>query len=418
MISIRKCSRVNLTCIFLAVIALFLPDKNEAQLSVKGFCDWYQAARLKTPHDFLSSRTRVRAELTGSHENAGFFTSVNIIKNEILPQNSGFHLREAYIDYQGTNWDIRIGRQIIIWGNADGIQITDIISPMDYTEFLAQDYDDIRMPVEGVKTRYNWNQASLELVWIPIFQADNIPLDDSPWAFKLGSPGQFPVVMETAVLPEKKLSNSDFGGKLSLFRKGCDLSLSIMYTWDKMPVMRARLLQKNDSGLISLQPQHHRLFFIGQELSWPMGAFVIRGENAFFYGKHFESKNLSANLFKKNCLHWLAGVDWYPGGEWNLSAQFSNLQILHYESEMNTDQHNLLATFSISKNLFRNTLTLASFAYYGLNDHEAFTRSQVRYALSDEIALECGADIFIGSKGLLGQFKDNNEVFFKAKYSF
>ena len=64
------------------------------------------------------------------------------------------------------------------------------------------------------------------------------------------------------------------------------------------------------------------------------------------------------------------------------------------------------------------TLTLASFAYYGLNDREAFTRLQGRYALTDEIAFEFGTDIFIGNKGLLGQFKDNNEVFFKAKHSF
>ncbi|MBN2091675.1 hypothetical protein JW964_18820 [candidate division KSB1 bacterium] len=399
-------------------ITLFWPDRNSAQFSIKGFCDWYQAVRINKPHDYLSSRTRVRTELAASRENASLFTSLNIIKNEILPQNSGFHLREAYIDYQGTNWDIRIGRQIIIWGNADGIQITDIVSPMDYTEFLAQDYDDIRMPVEGVKTRYNWNQASLEMVWIPVFQSDIFPAEDNPWAFKMNLPTQFPPEFEPAILPEKKVANSDFGGKISFFLPGFDFNLSTLYTWDKTPVMSSGFLQRNDSSYISIQPQYHRLFFVGQEISWPIGAFVIRGENAFFRGKHFESKNPNINLFKKNTLHWLAGIDWYPGREWNLSAQFSDLYILDYDSGINTDRHSILATFSISKNLLRNTLTLSSFAYYGFNDHETFARFQVRYALTDEIAFESGADVFIGNTGLLGQFKDNNEVFFKAKYSF
>ena len=46
---------------------------------------------------------------------------------------------------------VRLGRQFVIWGAADGVRVTDLVSPMDMTEFLAQDYDDIRMPVNALR---------------------------------------------------------------------------------------------------------------------------------------------------------------------------------------------------------------------------------------------------------------------------
>ena len=42
-----------------------------------------------------------------------------------------FNIKEAYIDF-GNDWaSLRTGRQIIIWGKADGVQIVDIICPQD-----------------------------------------------------------------------------------------------------------------------------------------------------------------------------------------------------------------------------------------------------------------------------------------------
>ena len=118
--------------------------EGSARYGFKGFVDTYHAVRSSSPFDFMSSRTRVRGELERSFGNSKVAVSVNATYNALLKDETGLRLREAFFEHQEEHWGLRLGRQIVIWGAADGVRITDLISPMDMTEFLAQDYDDIR----------------------------------------------------------------------------------------------------------------------------------------------------------------------------------------------------------------------------------------------------------------------------------
>lgn len=406
-----------LMCLTFILSMLFILSVTPAysQIDTKGFIDTYHAVRAKSPNDYLSSRTRVRLEMLTQGDAALAFASVNAVKNHILPSLNGIELREAYLEYAAESWDFRIGRQIIIWGKADGVQITDVISPMDLTEFLAQDYDDIRMPVDALKFRYLRDQVNFEFIWAPNFQASIFPDGENPWAIKTEFPADLNVTFENPLIPEKKLKNSEFGGKISFYLPGIDLALSSLYTWDKLSVMNQT---KTDDNNLSIRAEHHRLTFVGMEFSLPYHEFVIRGEAAYYKGKHLEPASLDDWLMKKNTVNWLLGLDWYPGSNWTLSAQFADNFILDYDKKIYNDQHTMISTFNISKKFFRETLTLSSFAYIGINDGDVFDRSSINYALTDELHLSAGIDIFVGDEGMFGQFKDNNEVWVKAKYSF
>ena len=132
----------NLILISLLCMA-FLPALAQEEsdgglhVGVKGFIDTYHALRIESPNDWMASRSRVRGELTVEKGNAGMFVSANAVYNSLLKDQSGFFLREAYLYYGKSSLDIRAGRQIITWGVADAIRLTDIISPMDFTEFLT-----------------------------------------------------------------------------------------------------------------------------------------------------------------------------------------------------------------------------------------------------------------------------------------
>ena len=404
---------------WLTICLLFVMQNSiYAQLDVKGFMDTYHAIRVKEPHDYLASRTRVRMEMDAENNDASVFASFNAIKNHTIPSRDGFWLREAYLQYAAESWDLRAGRQIIIWGKADGVQITDIISPMDYTEFLAQDYDDIRMPVDAFKLRYLKDQMDVELIWIPVFQSAIFPEDDSPWSMAGDVPADAEISFDEPMIPDRKFGNSEIGGKVSLYLPGMDLAFSSLYTWDKEPVMNQTLEESGETDILTIRPEHHRLTFVGFEFSVPYGPFVFRGESAFLKGRHFEPQDPDYGLFRKNMVNWLLGADWYPGGEWTLGAQFADFFILDYDENIRSKQHETLATFNISKNLLRNTLTLSTSGYIGISDLELFARSGVDYALTDGLHLEAGIDVFAGDKGIFGQYEDNNEIWIKAKYSF
>ena len=122
------------TAPYIVTMALFLSAScclSAQKLDFGGFIDSYHAVRLQDPFDFMSSRSRFRGEVRGMKGNSSFYASLNANHNYMLPDRTFIELREAYLDYAGTGWDLRAGRQIIIWGVADGIRITDIISPME-----------------------------------------------------------------------------------------------------------------------------------------------------------------------------------------------------------------------------------------------------------------------------------------------
>lgn len=359
--------------------AVALPAQDGIHFSVKGFVDTYHAVRTESPVDWMSSRTRVRGEFRLEKDGGGAFVSANLVYNALLKDLSGFRLREAYAYWGNAHWDIRAGKQIVSWGVADGLRVTDLISPMDYTEFLAQDYDDIRVPVGALRVRYLHDSWSLEAIAVPVPEFFVLPTDAAnPW-----SVGALP----PEVRPELRLKNLEYGMRLSAFLGGVDFSLMALRTWSKMP------------ELVEDHIGYHRLTVIGGDLSIPFGNFVFRGEIAdnIDDGGHHQGNAL-------------AGLDWYPGADWNVSVQ--------YNQTFGAGEHSKLATLRVSKALLNNSLTLSTFAYVDVRDGGVFNRFSVDWAATDQIHALLGYDFFHAEGGMFVRYARNSEVWIKLKYSF
>ena len=257
-----------------------LSAQEDINFSVKGFLDTYHALRTEEPYDWMSSRTRARGEFRLEKDGGGMFVSANLVYNALLKDLSDFQLREAYAYWGNPHWDIRAGKQIIAWGVADGLRVTDLISPMDYTEFLAQDYDDIRVPVGALRVRYLHDEWSLEAVAVPVPEFFKLPTDPAnPW-----SVGALP----PEVTPDHTIKNMEYGARFNCSLSGVDFSLMALRTWSKMPE-----LQVDHIG-------YHRLNVIGGDVSVPFGNFVFRGELADNIDDHGEHQG--------NALAGLAGI--------------------------------------------------------------------------------------------------------------
>ncbi len=347
--------------------------------SVKGFLDTYHAFRTEAPVDWMSSRTRVRGEFRLEKDGGGMFVSANLVHNALLRDLSGFQLREAYAYWGNPHWDIRAGKQIISWGVADGLRVTDLISPMDYTEFLAQDYDDIRVPVGALRVRYLHNSWSLEAVAVPVAEFFKLPTAPAnPWSVGMLPP---------EVRPDPTVKNMEYGARFNCSLSGVDFSLMALRTWSKMPE-----LQVDHIG-------YHRLSVVGGDVSVPFGNFVFRGELADNIDDHGEHQGNA-----------LAGLDWYPGNDWNLSAQFNQT--------FGAGEHTSLATLRISKALLNNALTLSTFAYADVKDLGIFNRFSADWTVTDQVHVILGYDLFYAEAGMFLTYAHNSEVWMKLKYSF
>ncbi|MGB0713893.1 MAG: RNA polymerase-associated protein rapA [Gammaproteobacteria bacterium] len=56
-------------------------------------------------------------------------------------------LRELYFDTRLGDFDIRVGKQQVVWGTADGIKLLDIINPTDFRELNQNTMEDSRIPI-------------------------------------------------------------------------------------------------------------------------------------------------------------------------------------------------------------------------------------------------------------------------------
>ncbi|MDR1308801.1 MAG: hypothetical protein LBL95_02700, partial [Deltaproteobacteria bacterium] len=104
--------------------------------SLSGFIEAIRSQGLKGPGKTITSRVKFRLEAALEFEGLYGLASAQAEKNWAIGSETGVDPHEVWIEHVGDGFDVRVGRQIIIWGKADGIQITDLVCPPDYTEFI------------------------------------------------------------------------------------------------------------------------------------------------------------------------------------------------------------------------------------------------------------------------------------------
>jgi len=331
-----------------------------------------------------------------------------------LNDNLDITLRQAYMDIYFDDFDLRIGKQQIIWGKADGVFITDIISPRDLSEFILPDFEEIRIGTNAIKFDFYIGNSTFEAVWIPTFQPTIAPDANSIWFPETADFTTQPVV-EDATKPEQKLTESEIALKYSYLGSAIDYELMAAYMWDDNPAMH--IYQQPDTTIL-IKPEYHRLPLVGASFSKAVGGAVVRGEGAYYFEKRFAAEDFTMNGVKeKDYAHSLIGYDhnWFG---MNVSFQFIQEYIMDYEEDIRNDEFSNTMTFLIMEDFLRETLRLEFFTYYGINNEDALLRPKISYDLADGFEVQLGANIFVGKEGNFGQYDENDMLFMKVRYDF
>ena len=407
-----KQSMRTLAALLSAVFALSAHAQDELSLQINGFVDSYHALQTSYPHKVMSSRTRLRLEMRADYGEASLYSSMNLAYNSLLKDQTGAFLREAYFDYAGDFLEVKAGRQIVTWGVADGLRITDLISPMDYTEFMANDYDDIRVPVNAIDLKIPGERVSAEVIFVPVPEYFVMPSgEDNPWTMPLPERTR----MDLSGTPEKRLKNSEYGGRLRFFLENLDFSLTALHTFNKSPVTVASYNPQTDSVLIRGVYKPMNVF--GGDVSIPMGEFVVRGEIAEYFDEPIAFSN-SGGYLLRNTLNALVGIDWYAGNNWTFMAQYMHKFVGRYREKLGIEEHSSMVTARISKELLNNTLKFSLYGMLDVDNLGYYVRSAADYLLSDQITVSFGADGFGGKRGTFKTYKKKTQIWAKGKYFF
>jgi hypothetical protein len=385
-----------------------------AEVAQNGFVRTYMGTLTEQDGQYSVMQNTFNWRLNFGKSNVKLYANP-VLNYDGIKNAADYSLRQAFLDIYYEDFDLRIGKQQIIWGKADGVFITDIISPRDLSEFLLPDFEEIRIGINAFKLNYYLGNSTIEAVWIPLFQPTIQPEANSIWSPQMPD---FPLPVnydESSLAIDNKLSNSELAFKYSHLGNAIDFELMAAYLWDDNPAMH--IYSQPDSSLL-LRPEHHRLPMMGASFGKPLGGAVISGEGAYYLGKKFSAEDLSVNGIKeKDYLHYLLGYDhnWFG---LNVSFQFIQEYILNYETDLRNDEVSSTLTFLIFKDFLRETLRLDMFGYYGINRSEALLRPKVAYKLADGFEAQLGANIFVGNEGNLGQYDNNDMIYLKLRYDF
>ncbi len=412
--------KIGVTALLLSAISLKAQETTNKKplLEINGFARNYTGVLFQNGDLSILQNT---LDLTLKHRRKNISFLANPFYYHYSSQDDYFDFRELYMDVYSKKVDLRIGKQQIVWGQADGVFITDIVSPLNLTDFLLWDFNEIRQGVTAVKMKYYPNEDhNVEVVLMPSFTPAILPKTGSIWRNQSDFPVP-PTFDSTKVKVPLNVENSELFVRYSISKSAVDLQFIGGYTWDDVASLHVKKQFSPGVGLtgITITPEHHRLWIGGANISTSLGNYVVRGEGAYYNGKYFQTKDPKDTdaLVKKDYLNYVVGLD-RTLGNWKLSGQFIQKAILNHEVTMSDEQLDNLMTIMVNRTLMREKLRLELFSYIGLNNEDALLRLRGYYFPMDGLSVELGTNLFLGDKGQFGQYHDNSMIYTRIKYSF
>lgn len=388
-----------------------------------GYAEFAAAYTLPEPDRW--SRLRARAELTGS---GALAPRVNWkltaraeadaafdLEDAYYPaavrrdQRRDFMLREAYVNMGHGDWEFRLGRQQVIWGEMVGFFFADVVSARDLRDFLLPEFESMRIGQWAARAEYFGSDTHFELLWVP-----------KPSFDEIGKPGSdfyaFPwLPADTRVRedePDDGSGAGNWGARVSHLVGGWDLSGFYYRSYDVSPTVYAYT-----PGLALLR--HDRLHQVGGTFSKDMGSFVLKGEGVHTRGRSLNTfaPGGAVGLAATDMIDYAVGAD-IPAGDWRFNVQYYGRWLADHHPLMMSDRSETGVTFQVVHGVGSN-LETELLAVSSLNRSDYMLRPKVSWKFAPSWRVVSGVDIFGGSQpGLFSAYGRRDRAYLELRHWF
>lgn len=414
-----------------------LPDpgaksKEEAGGSgVKGYLQFELARTTAAPEHWSKMRTRGELASQGSlgdgikwklsaRADYDFVYGINDYYPAEVERNqrSDFSLRENYLDISAGNWDFRLGRQHVVWGEMVGLFFADVVSARDLREFVLPEFDAMRIPQWAARAEYFNDDFHAEFLWVPVASYDRIGKPGAeffPW--QPNPPGGS--IYHAEQRPKANADHMNYGLRLSTIKAGWDVSA---FAYSSMDVQATfyRSIGAGPTFPYIYEARHDRINQYGGTVAKDFGNMVFKAEAVYTEGRKSPVLRLTDadGLVRQNTLDWAAGLDFTLPAETRLNVQvFQRVYFDHDPGIIPDHQENgysLYLNGKLTERLEAQATFIASF-----NRPDWLFRPRVAWNFERNWRLLVGADIFKGSPAaLFGQFDSKDRVYSEVRYSF
>jgi len=327
-------------------------------------------------------------------------------------------LREAYAQTALGNFDVRVGRQVTVWGRADKVNPTDAWSTRDFT-LLAPNDEDQRLGVTSLEGTWNHRVYRVIGLWQPEWRSPVLPIPALPRGLSLQE-----------VAPTHPAGQ--FGIKLDHSGEGVDWSLSYAHSINRTPDLA--LLSQGPTG-ISVGLLYRHLDVIGADAAVPIGQYGLRAEIAYTRTGNRNGHDL---LAQNNNVFAVLGIERTFEGEFNINAQYlyrrtfdlqgpdslaaADLRVLArqerlFSNELATNMHG--ASLRVNYKAWNETLETELAAVVWLKYGDTAIRPKVTYAFTDRFKGILGGELYRGpAHSFLGQLNPTSSAYAELQFGF
>lgn len=420
-----------------------------AQPEWDGYLQNWTALGTSRPREVLLLRNRLRLNSTLPGEDLRAYASLDFVDHRLSGSGPETSLRELYLDLYFERFDLRVGKQQVVWGKADGVFINDIVNPLDLRYFLIQDFEDIRLGLPMVKVNTYFGNFMLEGLWTPKFEAYRLAEPGNRWAFQrpdliwIENPNPLSSILMIPLWlhygepaePEPGLENGEWGLRLAGFLLGTDFSILYFNGYQDIPVTVIDSSVFEFTGGTTTRSdlyfgqRYERGTMLGLNFARPVGPLLVRGELGYFPEYQFSTQPAPALSYPgpvftsppwgSDYFQGMVGLDINGPGGILLSGQYIRQEILDYDSTMRDDALVEMATLLVSASFWNDTGRVRILALLDRTHEAGLGMFVFGYDLADGVSLELGWDLLWGSsESLFGQFDQNDNAYFKLTYSF
>lgn len=327
-------------------------------------------------------------------------------------------LRELFIDaYLGDSY-LRLGKQQIVWGEADGLKVLDLVNPQSFREFILDDFEDSRIPLWSVK----W-EVSLDNIWnaqlllIPDQTYHEVPDGDAVFALSSPElvpavPAGVPVTAATREVPDRPLADADVGVQLGAHLNGWDVTVNYLYHYADSPVVRLT----GQPGGVVLDARYERTHTMGGTLANAFGDLTVRAEGGYSSNRYFPAPGAADGVVQSGEVSYVLGFDWM-----GFTDTLASLQIFQSFADVDgraaRDRVETDATLLLERTFANDTVTLSVLAIHDVDRGDGQAGVEVRYAYRANLVLRLALDVFYGpDEGRFGQFDARDRLVLGVEY--
>ena len=330
-----------------------------------------------------------------------------------LAQKAHSELREGYADHVASDWDIRLGRQIITWGLGDLVFINDVF-PKDYEAlFAGRPLEYLKLGVDAMKLGVYRELAAFELVVAPSFRASRIP---DARRFHLFDP--MPAVTNRVTVTP---GQGEAGLRIYRNIAGYDAALYLYRGFQRTPAMRPDSL----TAPTKITYFYPKLSVYGASLSGRAGDGVLSLEGAYYDSREDRSGNDFTVPNSQSRL--LAGYQIQPAEDLSLGFQYYAEYVHHYAAYRAAlpagfpadERWSHTATARLTQFFLHQTLRLSTYASYNASNGDRYLNPELRYSFNDQAWGALGVNVFGGKPwGTFGQLAHDDNVYLQVRYEF